>query len=74
MKYFYYNSKSGYNDAFKSWRMNFIRDNFTLFAVIIIVLLIAIYVFSSWKNKRRLKKRAEQERIFKEKNKGKEDV
>ena len=54
--------------------MNFIRDNFTLFAVIIIVLLIAIYVFSSWKNKRRLKKRAEQERIFKEKNKGKEDV
>ncbi len=74
MKYFYYNSKSGYNDAFKSWRMNFIRDNFTLFAVIIIVLLIAIYVFSSWKNKRRLKKRAEQERIFKDKNKGKEDV
>lgn len=74
MKYFYYNSRSGYNDAFKSWRMNFIRDNFTLFAVIIIVLLIAIYVFSSWKNKRRLKKRAEQERIFKEKNKGKEDV
>ena len=74
MKYFYYNSKSGYNDAFKSWRMNFIRDNFTLFAVIIIVLLIAIYVFSSWKNKRRLKKRAEQERIFKEKIKGKEDV
>ena len=74
MKYFYYNSKSGYNDAFKSWRMNFIRDNFTLFAVIIIVLLIVIYVFSSWKNKRRLKKRAEQERIFKEKNKGKEDV
>ena len=74
MKYFYYNSQSGYNDAFKSWRMNFIRDNFTLFAVIIIVLLIVIYVFSSWKNKRRLKKRAEQERIFKEKNKGKEDV
>lgn len=74
MKYFYYNSKTGYNDAFKSWRMNFIRDNFTLFAVIIIVLLIAIYVFSSWRNKVRIKKRAEQERLFKEKNKGKEDV
>lgn len=74
MKYFYYNSKSGYNDAFKSWRMNFIRDNFTLFAVIIIVLLIVIYVFSSWRNKVRIKKRAEQERLFKEKNKGKEDV
>lgn len=74
MKYFYYNSKTGYNDAFKSWRMNFIRDNFTLFAVIIILLIIAIYVISSIKNKRRLKRRAEQERIFKEQNKGKEDV
>ena len=74
MKYFYYNSKTGYNDAFKSWRMNFIRDNFTMFAIIIIVLLIAIYVFSSWRNKVRIKKRAEQERLFKEKNKGKEDV
>ena len=74
MKYFYYNSKTGYNDAFKSWRMNFIRDNFTLFAVIIILLIIAIYVISSIKNKRRIKRRAEQERIFKEQNKGKEDV
>lgn len=74
MKYFYYNSKTGYNDAFKSWRMNFIRDNFTLFAVIIILLIIAIYVISSIKNKRRIKRRAEQERLFKEKNKGREDV
>lgn len=74
MKYFYYNSKTGYNDAFKSWRMNFIRDNFTLFAVIIILLIIAIYVISTIKNKRRIKRRAEQERIFKEQNKGKEDV
>lgn len=74
MKYFYYNSKTGYNDAFKSWRMNFIRDNFTLFAVIIVVLIIAIYVISSIRNKRRIKRRAEQERIFKERNKGKEDV
>ena len=54
--------------------MNFIRDNFTLFAVIIILLIIAIYVISSIKNKRRIKKRAEQERLFKEKNKGREDV
>lgn len=74
MQYFYYNSKSGYNDAFKSWRMNFIRDNFTLFAVIILVLLVAIYVFSSWRGKVRARKRAEQERLFKEKNKGKEDA
>ncbi len=74
MKYFYYNSKTGYNDAFKSWRMNFIRDNFTLFAAIIILLLLAIYIISSVKNKRRIKRRAEQERLFKEQNKGKEDV
>lgn len=74
MKYFYYNSRSGYNDAFKSWRMNFIRDNFTLFAVIILVLLAAIYFISVWRGKVRMKKRAEQERLFKEKNKGKEDV
>ena len=74
MKYFYYNSRTGYNDAFKSWRMNFIRDNFTLFAVIIIVLLAGIYIISVWRGKVRVRKRAEEERMFKEKNKGKEDV
>ena len=74
MKYFYYNSKSGYNDAFKSWRMNFIRDNFTVFAIIILVLLVGIYVLSTWRNKVRARKRTEQEKLFKERNKGKEDV
>ena len=74
MKYFYYNSRSGYNDAFKSWRMNFIRDNFTLFAVIILALLAFIYIFSIYRGKVRAKKRAEQDRLFREKNKGKEDV
>ena len=73
MKYFYYNSRSGYNDAFKSWRMNFIRDNFTLFAVIILVLLAAIYFFSVWRGKVRAKRNAERERMFKEQNKGKEE-
>ncbi len=73
MKYFYYNSRSGYNDAFKSWRMNFIRDNFTLFAVIILVLLAAIYFISVWRGKVRAKRNAERERLFKEQNKGRED-
>lgn len=73
MKYFYYNSRSGYNDAFKSWRMNFIRDNFTLFAVIILVLLAAIYFISVWRGKIRAKRNAERERLFKEQNKGRED-
>ncbi|MGN1339116.1 MAG: hypothetical protein ACI4WS_02370 [Oscillospiraceae bacterium] len=73
MKYFYYNSRSGYNDAFKSWRMNFIRDNFTLFAVIILVLLAGIYLLSAWRGRVRAKRNAERERLFKEQNKGKED-
>ena len=62
------------NDAFKSWRMNFIRDNFTVFAIIILVLLVGIYVLSTWRNKVRARKRTEQEKLFKERNKGKEDV
>ena len=74
MEHFYYNSKSGYNDAFKSWRMNFIRDNFTVFAIVILVLLVGIYVLSTWRNKVRARKRTEQEKLFKERNKGKEDV
>ena len=74
LKYFYYNSKSGYNDAFKSWRMNFIRDNFTVFAIVILVLLVGIYMLSTWRNKVRARKRTEQEKLFKERNKGKEDV
>lgn len=74
MKYFYYNSRSGYNDAFKSWRMNFIRDNFTLFAVIILALLVFIYIFSSYRAKVKAKRRAEQDKLFRERNKGKEDV
>lgn len=74
MKYFYYNSRSGYNDAFKSWRMNFIRDNFTLFAIIILALLAFIYIFSAYRTKVRQKRRIEQEKLFREKNKGKEDV
>ena len=62
------------NDAFKSWRMNFIRDNFTVFAIVILVLLVGIYVLSTWRNKVRARKRTEQEKLFKERNKGKEDV
>ena len=73
MDYFYYNSKTGYNDAFKGWRMDFIRDNFTLFAAIIIVALAAIYVIFSVRNRRRAKKRAEQDAIFKAQQKKEEE-
>lgn len=58
MKYFYRNSRTGYSDAFKGWRMDFIRDNFTLFAIIILVLLAGVYVLSTVRSKKRAKKRA----------------
>ncbi len=73
MEYFLYNSKGGYNDAFKGWRMNFIRDNFTVIAIIIVGLLVGVYVFASIRGKMRAKKRAEAERLFKAQNKGRED-
>jgi len=72
MDYFYYNSKSGYNDAFKGWRMDFIRDNFTLFAVIIIVVLAAIYIIATIRGKKRAKKRAEADKLFRAQQKKEE--
>lgn len=72
MTYFYYNSRTGYNDAFKSWRMDFIRDNFTIFAIIIIVLLAIIYVVATIRGKKRAKKRAEADRILREQQKKEE--
>lgn len=72
MDYFYYNSRSGYNNAFKGWRMAFIRDNFTLFAVIILVILAAVYVLSTIRGRKRAKKRAEQDRLLKEQQKKEE--
>ena len=73
MDYFYYNSKSGYNDAFKGWRMDFIRDNFTVIAVILLGLLAVIYVVSTVRTKQREKKRAEAEKLFKAQRKGEDE-
>lgn len=72
MDNFYLQSRSGYSDAFKSWRMNFIRENFTLFAVIIIAVFVAIYVISSIRGKARAKKRAAADRILREQQKKEE--
>lgn len=72
MDNFYFQSRSGYSDAFKSWRMNFIRENFTLFAVIIIAIFVAIYVISSIRGKARLKKRAAADKILREQQKKEE--
>ena len=72
MDYFYMQSRSGYSDAFKSWRMNFIRENFTLFAVIIIAIFVAIYVISTVRGKTRAKKRAAADKILREQQKKEE--
>lgn len=72
MDNFYLQSRSGYSDAFKSWRMNFIRENFTLFAVIIIAIFVAIYVISSIRGKARSKKRAAADKILREQQKKEE--
>ena len=72
MDYFYYNSRMGYNEAFKGWRMAFIRENFTLFAVIIILLLAAIYVISSVRGRQRAKKKAAADKLLREQQKKEE--
>ncbi|MGN0687919.1 MAG: hypothetical protein ACI4KA_07440 [Oscillospiraceae bacterium] len=73
MEYFEYNSRGGYNDAFKGWRMDFVRDNFTFIALIIIALFAAVYVIASVRGRMKAKKRAEAERLFKAQNKGREE-
>lgn len=73
MDCFYRQSRSGYSDAFKSWRMNFVRDNFTLFALIIVLLLLIIYITSSLKNKKRAKARAMADKLLREQAKKEEE-
>ncbi len=72
MDNFYFQSRSGYSDAFKSWRMNFIRDNFTIIAIIIIGIFVAIYVVSAIRGKRRAKKRAAADKILRAQQKKEE--
>lgn len=73
MDYFYRQSRSGYSDAFKSWRMNFVRENFTLFAAIILGLLVLFYVISAVKNKKKAKARIEaNKKMHAKKKKGEE--
>lgn len=73
MDCFYRQSRSGYSDAFKSWRMNFVRENFTLFAAILLVLLLAIYILSSVRSKKKAKKRAAANKKLRDQAKKKEE-
>lgn len=46
MDYFYRNSRSGYNRAFKQFRMEFVRSNFNTFIIIIAVVVVVGVVLS----------------------------
>ncbi len=46
LDYFYRNSRGGYNRAFKSYRIEFIRANFTWIMVVLLVIILALIVFS----------------------------
>ena len=57
LDYFYRTSRNGYNRAFKSFRIEFIRANFNWMLIIILVIIIGLIVLS-YINKRRKKKKA----------------
>lgn len=56
MDYFYRNSRPGYDRAFKQFRMQFIRDNFNLFMIIIAVVIVLGIVVSKLLKMRKKKK------------------
>ncbi len=58
MDYFYRNSRGGYNRAFKQYRMQFIRDNFNIFIVIILVAIIALIVLGKVRKHFKKKRKA----------------
>jgi hypothetical protein len=51
MNYFYRNSRAGYNRAFKSFRIEFIRANFNWFLIIILVIVALLIAWSIVKKK-----------------------
>lgn len=46
LDYFYRNSRPGYNRAFKSFRIEFIRANFTWMLIIVLVVIVGLIVLS----------------------------
>lgn len=55
LDYFYRNSKGGYNRAFKSFRIEFIRENFTWMLIIVAVLIVGLIVLSYVKKHKKKK-------------------
>lgn len=55
MDYFYLNSRPGYNKAFKYYRTEFIRNNFSIMVIVIAVIVIAIIVIKQIRKRRKKK-------------------
>jgi len=53
LKYFYKHSRSGYNRAFKDFRINYIRKNFNLFAGIILGVIVLAFIANRFLKRRR---------------------
>ena len=51
MNYFYRNSRAGYNRAFKSFRIEWIRANFTWILIVILVIVVLLIAWSIVKKK-----------------------
>ena len=59
LDYFYRTSRAGYNRAFKSFRIEFIRANFTWMLTIVLVIIVGLIVLSYVRKARKKKKAAE---------------
>ena len=56
MDCFYLQSRMGYSDAFKSWRMDFVHDNFNIMAIAALIIIGGIYALTIIRNRKRRKK------------------
>lgn len=56
MKYFYMNSKGGYNRAFKEYRMDMIRQYFNVFMIVVLIIIAVAIVISGIRKHNKKKK------------------
>lgn len=57
LDYFYRNSRGGYNRAFKSFRIEFIRANFTWMLIIVLVIILGLIVLSAVRKRKKKNKK-----------------
>lgn len=56
MECFYLQSRSGYSDAFKGWRMDFVRNNFNIIALVVLFIILAFFIVGNIRDRRRRRK------------------